>query len=696
MPHHYVVKDAIALERFRDWGVYPWPWLFSQDLKILFVIDGAVTLSTIGFGVGKVLDILRDPAYAWWVDFEVDVAQRSGENPPTVPASPAVNPSPGPYDPKYTGFRFDQPGFDINTYDQVWFFGFHPGNDNGLDTNITLAKFTPLSNPELKIIAEWMDAGGGVFATGDHDYLGASMCYRIPRVRTMRKWTNAQGVPPIETATRYDTNQPATVGQKTSAEYMPFDVQGDSVPQPIEVVQYPLWDRFPFLQSYAPHPILCTRTGIIDVFPDHPHEGEVIAEDEVELDSPLGIAGYSEVEYPGGAGRPTPKVIAYGRSTHLQTNRRKGLLNPKRFGLIGTYDGDPVGIGRVVVDSTWHHWFSENLVGFEAANPPVMALMKQYFRNVALWLATPGQRAGMLSAATWGLVIATGPMEFPPTSPLLALGEQALDVIGRTASQCTIREWTWPYFELERFKVLRRPDPCLSCPPFDLLERTILGGITKAMIGVAFPIQQEISLGRRPVPEPRKIAAAAAQGVRLGQREAARALKEASRSTSELARAMARPGRAPSFKAPAMGVTRVRISVDEIQLLDPHDPALADSAFSLTLLVLVDDVVAAASTIDRVQVPEFDRRGGILKVSRELAEITVWRGSEVTVLVVAGRAVGRTPPADQLRGELHFAGDPSRWVGRHRAPADSQDRWRISARIETVRQRRQRGEASAS
>ena len=33
-----------------------------------------------------------------------------------------------------------------------------------------------MTDGELKVLAEWMDAGGGVFATGDHAYLGASMC----------------------------------------------------------------------------------------------------------------------------------------------------------------------------------------------------------------------------------------------------------------------------------------------------------------------------------------------------------------------------------------------------------------------------------------------------------------------------------------------------------------------------------------
>lgn len=45
-----------------------------------------------------------------------------------------------------------------------------------------------ISDAEIARIAAFMDAGGGVFATGDHDSIGAHLCGRIPRVRAMRCW----------------------------------------------------------------------------------------------------------------------------------------------------------------------------------------------------------------------------------------------------------------------------------------------------------------------------------------------------------------------------------------------------------------------------------------------------------------------------------------------------------------------------
>ena len=160
--------------------------------------------------------------------------------------------------------------------------------------------------------------------------------------------------------------------------------------------------------------------------------------------------------------RPRPQVVAYGRTTNepvpvvtvpngaRDVNARLLHSTGRTFGLLGTYDGDPVGIGRVVVDSTWHHWFSLNLHGFEAETPNTQyQLMQTYYRNVGLWLATAAQRQSMLVAGTWGIVV-SDPMAFP-RPPLAACGPLAS---GPSAS------WPEPF-----------PIPCSSIPGGVLLWR---------------------------------------------------------------------------------------------------------------------------------------------------------------------------------------------------------------------------------
>ena len=671
--------QSLAVQRYRDWGVYPGPWLWGQKLRILFVIDGTITPERDGFfALGMLTDILEG-AFAWWVDIDVTVAKRAPAPFPPQPQDIHI-PFSAPYETTYERFRFDQPGFDLYAYDQVWLFGFQPGNDGGPDANIELAENTPLTDAELKVLAEWMDAGGGVFATGDHAYLGSSMCYRIPRVRTMRKWTAAQGVPPREGSTRFDTNQPVNLAERINLSYMDFDHQGDAVPQPIEVVMEPISDGISWFGESAPHPILCARAGVIDRFPDHPHEGEVIADADVSLDSPVLIQGYAKSEYPGGRRRPTPKVIAYGRTTNAQWNREKHAVDARRFGLVGVYDGEAVGIGRVVVDSTWHHWMSENLIGFEADNPSMLTLMAAYYRNVALWLATPEQRMGMLTAATWGVLMGAGQMQFPPGASIWELGGRARDVIGRTASQCTVRMWTNVVLDSTAFRSIEPPEPCLTCPPWEVFEHAMLGGIAKQMLEIAFPYQKQVAIGERPVPDPDAIAGAVREGVRLGHRELVRSLEEGAGTVSKIADAAPKAFRETPVPSLDLGVTTVRVRVEQIRFADPFDPALAEGSATLHLRLNLDGQTVTRATLD-LDVPEFDSRGQTVRLEADLGEATVWVGSELAV-IVAGRSA-RAPSATQdVRGSLTLTGDPRTWPGVHRSSVDSPGQWRLQIRID--------------
>ena len=112
-----------------------------------------------------------------------------------------------------------------------------------------------------------MDRGGGVFAAGDHWNLGASMCSRIPRVRTMRRWTPEQGVPKMDGDTRNETLQPG-LGYEDLWEK-------DAVPQPVELV-YQSRVTSILARPLFPHSLLATPTGVVDRFPDHMHEGDVV------------------------------------------------------------------------------------------------------------------------------------------------------------------------------------------------------------------------------------------------------------------------------------------------------------------------------------------------------------------------------------------------------------------------------------
>jgi hypothetical protein len=493
------------------WGIgWPnWPdWPWTTRIRILVVTDGRITEGSSGyeFGLGLVLQTLRDISFAYWVRFMVTVVNRDA------------------------GFRFDA-GFDIGRYDQVWFFGDWPGidaNPEGIsDSIIEDEDYAPMKPAELQIIADWMNDGGGVFATGDHTLLGASMCYKIPRVRSMRKWTHAQGVPSIAGSDRHETLQDVP-GVGPDAE------EGDRYPQRI----FPVFrtdSDWPFVFGQWPHPLLCGKDGVIDHFPDHMHEGALVEDDDVVVTDKL-LPGATTDEYPiipivvapgaiagppiGGGpsaiNQPRPQVIAHGLTTHSAT--------PTRFAMIGVYDGDPVGVGRVVVDSTWHHWFSLNLVGLRDLAPGYYRNMQSYYRNIGLWLATPTQRASMLFWATWGALVGSQPGLFDPALGVYGMGERVVDVIGRTAPQCIVSELVGPLIRdrlataSAHFRSTTPWEPALR-PPAAMINRAIIGGIAIGMFDLAKEHITERARGRTPDIAPEAIRARGIEGIAIGTRE---------------------------------------------------------------------------------------------------------------------------------------------------------------------------------
>lgn len=108
------------------------PWLRWTVVHILVVVDEQIaTAPGAGFGVGSVIELIRNSSVGC-MHFAIDIAQRSAQ-PPSVVANH------GPYAPKYNGFRFDMIDGGsrvIDHYQQIWIFGFMPGNDAGPDSHI--------------------------------------------------------------------------------------------------------------------------------------------------------------------------------------------------------------------------------------------------------------------------------------------------------------------------------------------------------------------------------------------------------------------------------------------------------------------------------------------------------------------------------------------------------------------------------
>jgi hypothetical protein len=438
-------------------------------LKVLLVCDEGLYFSDEDFGLSDFIEILATTTTAH-VRFEITTGHRRDVNDTQAGiGNPFVQRG-------IREFRFtNSDHFAPGMYDEVWLFGFEAGTDEA-----------DPSPQELRILTEFMNDGGGLFATGDHGALGERLCARIPRARSMRKWyssTGPFGAPPapgMTDADRHDTNRPGY--DATFA----FDDQSDDIPQEIDPIFYSI-PVGPISAAY-PHPLLCGPNGVIRILPDHPHEGECIV--PWEFDRKLEFDGVEFEEYPpatDGGVRPLPEVLAMARVLPNNFHPGKVQTNPRTFGVNGAYNGHRAGVGRVVVDATWHHFININLTGvarYPASNPKSMGFLtlagtarletiKAYYRNIAVWLASPERHACMFYHALWQAVwdgkvlesVTDGhPVRLESISldRLVVIGTFAREVLGGLAGQCQTYEWILNYLPLgDRLLV----DPWLPKPP---------------------------------------------------------------------------------------------------------------------------------------------------------------------------------------------------------------------------------------
>lgn len=382
--------------------------------KLLMVTDGLLDFGPGPFGLSEFVSIVQAAGH------QVSTAHRSGS--PT--ASIAGN------------FNFDTAAVAVTVaqYDQLWLFGFSS---------------TALTAAEQSRIATFMHAGGGVFATGDHETLGQGMGANIARVRSMRNWSGI----PMSSPSRLDTVLDAGIDNVKQ-----FNDQANAVPQRTFPVFFSNGGD-PFVAStWAVHPVLRHPSGAVDVMPDHPHESECLAPAPVAGN----FGGFEEWPTPlGGGARIAPQVVSVSISAGRfivsgapgGTGTKPPVL-PRSFGGISAYNGDAARVGRIVCDSTWHHFVNINLngsgAGFDSLGNPFQGLYiggmptPEYLKVQAYYLSTVRWLAPRTRRNCWPFVLASLarfdpemlelalPQPNPcPWDPLLRIGLQAEATLNR-------------------------------------------------------------------------------------------------------------------------------------------------------------------------------------------------------------------------------------------------------------------------
>lgn len=498
-------RELIAhnLRRHLDFQKHPerlYPWWRRCTVKVLVVTDGALDFSDGDFGLSTFIRTLRDraPGYA---RFEITLGHISNAGAARMFGT-ATTPERG-VARRIPSFRFDDAShFGADMYDQVWLFGIATTYSSVPGRSGT----TGLAAGEIAQLQAHMERGGGVFATGDHGALGRALCDALPRVRSMRHWNNFPGGAEntsevgMSGPRRNDSNR---IGHDPGSQ---FSDQSDDIPQRLDLKLYAT--RIDALRTARyPHPVFCGRSGRIDVFPDHPHEGEC------REPANVGLQVNGRDEYPVGSDgvRILPEVIAWGNVP--AGNNARGGKQPTvahRFAVASAYDGHRVAgaaRGRVICDSTWHHYVNVNLVGVvegggfdefdeaaaagtpdhpskhhgflaSAAGRAVLARIQNHYTNIAVWIA-PQERIACFNRALWWqigfhdriteatLVDPEIRLERIPVPVLAQIGAHARDVLGRRNSVCQTLQWTLEW--IRDFRLAEAPwidpwDPAARLP----------------------------------------------------------------------------------------------------------------------------------------------------------------------------------------------------------------------------------------
>jgi hypothetical protein len=209
------------------------------------------------------------------------------------------------------------------------------------------------------------------------------------------------------------------------------------------------------------------------------------------------------------------------------------------------------------------------------------------------------------------------------------------------------------------------------------------------IVDVAFPMQDKMSRGAlRPAPDPRAIAAAASEGARLGHRELVRGLADGGRIATQISRATAKGFRRQRVDAPDMSVMDVRVVLDQIRITDPNDPTLDHDSIRLVIRVSLGGQLTIESTLS-AEASEFTLRGAVVSINEELADVTVWRGLDLTIEVSPETAIKRKQPTAG-RGSITLDDDPRHWLGTHSSPTSAADPWCLEVSIHRAQRGRRR------
>lgn len=383
----------------------------------------------------------------------------------------------------------------LKQYDQIWFFGIHQlSGENFISESLRGGPESELNANEVHALQDWMKVeehgglkGGGVLMTGDHAEnrpthlkltqnnlcpdgsdkemflgLGRALGRCVPRAGLLRKW---EGKPTKCKADSFNTQSLVPGIDPDGAQLQVDDI-------PMQLILSTFGEKGSETPGGVPHPLFWYKAGgWIQVFPDHMHEGAVII--PRQLDQKVWPKSKSI--------QPKPRVIARGVD-----HRNCRLLN-----ILAAYNGDSAGVGRIVADSTWHHYLNENLTEFAppASEGSVADQIGQFYGNLAVWLSPRSKRREMAYSMFYWLAnhlfmleesrLPKDDCDQTEFDQILDIGRAANSLLSQVAAPCEVNELLQavvPDQYCEQFESLYFPERGFSLSLFPSKE-VILGCI---------------------------------------------------------------------------------------------------------------------------------------------------------------------------------------------------------------------------
>jgi hypothetical protein len=140
-----------------------------------------------------------------------------------------------------------------------------------------------------------------------------------------------------------------------------------------------------------------------------------------------------------------------------------------------------------------------NIAAIKAAGGNDWEKVQRYYVNLAPWLNPPGYNTSCLYLSAFTSHFShVGFQEYSRKLRDIELGGALRDHLAASYGPCWVRQFVFDALDFLKVRVIDDPrlpippNPCLTCPPFELIELAALGGLVRASFDEAAQIHAAV------------------------------------------------------------------------------------------------------------------------------------------------------------------------------------------------------------